>query len=100
MMQSVPRTFSPSSFKMTRSTPWVDGCCGPMFRTSSLASRKDCVAMRSMPAFDTYVFLNPAVVHLGNAIVFPQRMSVPIFGHQNSAKVGMVFEFNPEHIET
>src|SRR3990172_8285572 len=27
-MQSV--TYSPSSFSMRRSTPWVEGCCGPM----------------------------------------------------------------------
>src|SRR5271157_4895432 len=26
-------TFSPSSSRSTRSTPWVEGCCGPMLRT-------------------------------------------------------------------
>ena len=26
----VRRTVSPSSSIMSRSTPWVDGCCGPM----------------------------------------------------------------------
>src|ERR1039458_3146987 len=31
---------TPSSFRMTRNTPCVDGCCGPMLRTSSVASRK------------------------------------------------------------
>src|SRR5579864_2578606 len=36
---SSPRTFSPSSRRMTRSTPCVAGCCGPMLMTSSLASR-------------------------------------------------------------
>ena len=24
-------TISPSSSSTSRSTPWVDGCCGPMF---------------------------------------------------------------------
>ena len=41
---SVPSTFSPSSLRMTRSTPCVDGCCGPMLRTSSVESRNVCLA--------------------------------------------------------
>src|ERR1035441_7500936 len=40
MMHSVPRTFSPSSLRITRSTPCVEGCCGPMLRTNSVESRK------------------------------------------------------------
>src|SRR6266581_1307623 len=36
-MHSEPITRSPSSFSFTRSTPCVDGCCGPMFRMSSSA---------------------------------------------------------------
>ena len=26
-------TVSPSSVRISRSTPWVDGCCGPMLMT-------------------------------------------------------------------
>src|SRR5580698_7749921 len=37
---SRPSTFSPSSRRITRSTPCVAGCCGPMLMMSSLASRK------------------------------------------------------------
>src|SRR5216683_1391834 len=37
---SVPMTFSPSSLRITRSTPCVEGCCGPMLSTSSVESRK------------------------------------------------------------
>src|SRR5579871_749032 len=40
MTHSRPRTFSPSSRKITRNTPCVAGCCGPMLMTSSFASRK------------------------------------------------------------
>src|SRR5579862_9596033 len=39
MTHSSPRTFSPSSLRMTRSTPCVAGCCGPILMTSSFASR-------------------------------------------------------------
>mgnify|MGYP003693728983 CR=1 FL=1 len=35
MSQSRSMTVSPSSFRITRSTPCVDGCCGPMLRTIS-----------------------------------------------------------------
>src|SRR5258706_1630962 len=31
-------TFSPESFRTRRSTPWVEGCCGPMLRMSSSVS--------------------------------------------------------------
>ncbi len=27
-------TVSPSSSRISRSTPWVDGCCGPMLTTT------------------------------------------------------------------
>src|SRR5208283_1409520 len=40
MTHSRPRTFSPSRRRITRSTPCVAGCCGPMLMTSSFASRK------------------------------------------------------------
>jgi len=33
------KTFSPSSRRMTRSTPCVAGCCGPILMTNSFASR-------------------------------------------------------------
>src|SRR2546422_10070655 len=40
MTRSVPITFSPSSLRITRNTPCVEGCCGPILSTSSLESRK------------------------------------------------------------
>src|SRR5450755_816817 len=39
MTHSSPMTFSPSSRRITRSTPWVAGCCGPILMTSSFVSR-------------------------------------------------------------
>ncbi len=33
MPQRASVTVSPSSSRMSRRTPWVDGCCGPMLTT-------------------------------------------------------------------
>ncbi len=38
-------TVSPSISSSTRNTPWVDGCCGPMFR----------IMVRSWPGSSTGV---------------------------------------------
>src|SRR6185295_1801660 len=43
MSQSRSVTVSPSSLRITRSTPWVDGCCGPILSTiSSVSKRVSC----------------------------------------------------------
>ena len=34
MPQRASVTVSPSSSRISRSTPWVDGCCGPMLTTT------------------------------------------------------------------
>src|SRR5215471_18565681 len=99
MMQSVPSTFSPSSFRITRSTPCVDGCCGPMLRTSSVESRKVASAIpRSLPAWDSQILLHPPIVLLQNSVVLAQRESLPFIGHQDSPHVRVPGEFDPEHI--
>src|ERR1700733_7786784 len=100
MTQSAPRTFSPSSLRMTRSTPWVDGCCGPMLRTSSVESRNVASGiLMSLTAFDIQVFLPPAVVLLKDPVILAQRIALPFLGQQYAAHVGMAREFYPEHIE-
>src|SRR5689334_23482812 len=101
MMHSVPSTFSPSSFRITRSTPCVDGCCGPMLRTSSVES-KNVVASGipcSLAAFDIQVFLHPPVVLRQDRIVLAQRIPRPLLGQQDAPHVGVPGEFNAEHIE-
>src|SRR5580692_7970794 len=100
MMHSVPSTFSPSSLRMTRSTPCVDGCCGPMLRTSSVESRNVASGIRlSVTAFDTEVFLHPAIVLLDNSVVLAQRIPLPFFGEKNAGHVRMAREFDTEHVE-
>src|ERR1035437_8669536 len=99
MTQSVPRTFSPSSLRMTRNTPCVDGCCGPILSTNSVESKKVASGILLLAAFDTEVFPNPAIVLLQNSVVLAQRIPLPLFRQQDAAHVGMAFELDPEHVE-
>src|SRR5258708_15433375 len=99
MTHSVPKTFSPSSLRMTRSTPCVEGCCGPMLRTNSVESRKvESGIPKSLAAFDSQVFLHPALVLLENSVVFAQREALPLVGQQDAPHVGVPREFDSEHI--
>src|SRR2546428_259471 len=99
MMHSVPITFSPSSFKITRSTPWVEGCCGPILRTNSVESRNVVSGMDLLAAFDVQVFPHPSIVLLDQTILFAQWVALPLFGQKDAAHVGMAFELDAEHIE-
>src|SRR5579864_1995992 len=99
-MHSVPRTFSPSSLRMTRSTPWVEGCWGPMLRTNSVESKNvESGIQTSLAAFDAQVFLHPALVLLENTHLLAQRVALPFLGKEDAAHVGMPGEFDAEHIE-
>src|SRR5207342_304733 len=99
MTHSVPKTFSPSNLRMTRSTPCVEGCCGPMLRTNSVVSRKvESGIPRSLAAFDSQVFLHPALVLLENSVVFAQGVALPLVGHQYAPHVGVACEFDAEHV--
>src|ERR1019366_9990257 len=100
MMHSVPRTFSPSSLRMTRSTPCVEGCCGPMLSTSSVESRKvESGILASLAAFNAQVLLHPALVLLNNRIVLAQRIALPFLGHEDAPQVGVAGELDAEYIE-
>src|SRR5882762_7195752 len=99
MMHSVPITFSPSSFKMTRSTPCVEGCCGPILRTNSVESRNVVSGMALLAALDVQILPDPALVLLNQAVLFAQREAFPLLGKQDSAHVGVAFELDAEHVE-
>ena len=92
-------TFSPSSFRITRSTPCVDGCCGPMLRTSSVESRNVDSGMCYCAAFDPQVLLHPALVLLQNRVVLAQRVALPLVRHQDAAHVRVAGELDAEHVE-
>src|SRR4029077_8238877 len=100
MMQSVPRTFSPSSLRMTRNTPCVEGCCGPMLRTNSVESRKvESGIQTSLAAFDLQVFLHPTFILLENSVILAQGVALPFLGQENAPHIGVAGEFDPKHIE-
>src|SRR4029453_17274715 len=99
MMHSVPMTFSPSSFKITRSTPWVDGCCGPILRTNSVESRNVVSGMDLLAAFDVQILPDPSLVLLDQAVLFTQREALPLLREKDPAHVGMAVELDAEHVE-
>src|SRR5436190_20073289 len=99
MMHSVPITFSPSSFKMTRSSPCVEGCCGPILRTNSVESRNVVSGMALLAALDVQILPYPALVLLNQAVLFAQREALPLLGKQDTAHVGVAFELDAEHVE-
>src|SRR5947207_5430959 len=52
MPQRASVTVSPSSSRTSRSTPWVDGCCGPMLttmRSSAIGSPPPSTSSQSPP---------------------------------------------------
>src|SRR5207253_4514268 len=99
MTHSVPRTFSPSSLRITRSTPWVEGCCGPMLRTNSVESKKVWSGIpRSLATLYAHVFLHPSLILLNDAVVLAERVALPFFGQQYPRHVGMPGELDAEHI--
>src|SRR5688500_15304647 len=66
-------TFSPDSFSTSRSTPCVDGCCGPMLRMSSSVSSPSsvCTVGSSMSVpFRTSVSV--ALATLGDLFAEPE----------------------------
>src|SRR6266567_7728497 len=99
MMHSVPITFSPSSFKITRSTPCVEGCCGPILRTNSVESRNVVSGMDLLAALDVQILPYPALVLLNQAVFLAQREAFPLFGEQDAAHVRVAFKLNAEHVE-
>src|ERR1039458_3001509 len=85
---------------MTRRTPCVDGCCGPMLSTSSVESKNVASGiLGSLSAFDAQVLPNPALVLLNNRIILSQRVALPLFGHEDAAHVRVPGELDAEHIE-
>src|SRR5262245_4546339 len=111
------RTISPSSVNTSRSTPCVLGCCGPMltvmvsvrspdswsFSTGTMAS-----ATAGQPiAFDVgrKLFLRHlqglsqvrGAANLHRRIL-PEREALPVFGHQETPRIGMTVEDDAEQV--
>src|SRR5258708_9806479 len=105
-MSGVARVMiSPSSSIMTRSTPCVEGCCGPMLRVIRLRLTSSGVGCASaIPTFVSssrmvHLFVLIAVLVAVHRVVLAQRVALPIGRHHDAAQVGVVGEADPEQIE-
>src|SRR6185436_10574233 len=89
MWDSDSRTISPSVRTTTRNTPWVLGCCGPMLRSISSVF---------MSAISVNDVLDP-VIALGNHVVLPQSMPLPVLGAQDPRQVVVTLEDHAHQVE-
>src|SRR5262245_10130596 len=99
-----------------RITPCVAGCCGPMFTsrscvwTSSMNSFSPLSSVRCSSgsvivprgAWDMACWLlaGDAVVLLGEHVVLAHRVTDPVVGQEDVARVGMTDEPDAEHLRT
>src|SRR5271166_4624519 len=92
-------TFSPSSSSSRRSTPCVDGCCGPMLRTMRCGpglGGSSATAVTDTPGMAGSLILNPRP---RDGIILAQRVPFPIVRHHDAAQVRMVQEVDAEEVE-
>src|SRR6476619_1386207 len=81
MTTSASTTFSPSSRRITRSTPCVLGCCGPMLITSSSVSN---IAPRTVPVGTSNSGIG--LLNVGFFLGLPQFQPVDRIFHQQFAR--------------
>src|SRR2546428_2767123 len=101
---------SPSARTTKRSTPCVEGCCGPMLRVMSSVARPPSRVSRctstSNPARPISASRlqqalprgRDAVVLLGLDEVLAQRMPRPVLRHEDAAEVGGALEDDAEEV--
>src|ERR1017187_993945 len=102
---------SPSISSTRRSTPWVDGCCGPMLSTIVWSPVP---ALPCSRAFSTTSSI-PGVIMSGAAmgaierclplpvafdgIVLAQRMAFPVLGHHDARQARVAGKVDAEEVE-
>src|SRR5690606_18007285 len=116
MSGSSPRTRSPSTRSLSRSTPWVLGCCGPMLRKSSRSA--GCAACCftspdtavSAKAVHSHRVSTPSAARAPPSagdpgalrtlvdVILAQWIADPILPQQNAAQVGMAFKHDAHHV--
>src|SRR4030095_15851085 len=88
-------TVSPSSSSTSRNTPCVLGCCGPMLTVivsaRMSATRQPILHDVLAEFFFGHLQRLRGVRSLANLhrIILAQRKAVPVFGHQQTARVGV-----------
>src|SRR5262245_61866469 len=121
MVGETDRTISPSSSSTSRRTPCVLGCWGPMFTVmvsvlssgivGPSASRASVVlgASAARQAVPHHVGLELGLRHLRgfrrlrfhpdlHGVVLAQRKTLPVFRHQQTARIGMTVECDAKEI--
>src|SRR6266852_5287391 len=108
------RTISPSSSSTSRSTPWVEGCWGPMLmvmrplsasssstkapweRSSNVDSTR-CFFMNASPSMPwrEVLVLDGDLPH---RVVLPQGVALPLVRHEDARQVGMALEDDAEQV--
>src|SRR5713226_2365334 len=102
---------SPSDWTMNRSTPCVDGWCGPMLRSiSSSISLVKTTSLIYIPSGLCGSFADleelegvragrgDAVVLVFLAVVLAKRVALPVVGQKQAPKVGVTFEEHAEKV--
>src|SRR6476646_4989794 len=96
-------TVSPSSSSATRSTPWVEGCCGPMFKVM-VSVRTDL----HLPGVELLQFrrghgargrvVRERHLFVAERRILAQRPAHPVLGQENARQLGMPGELDAVEI--
>src|SRR5258706_11388126 len=104
MIGLAPTMVSPSSSSATRSTPWVEGCCGPMLRV--IVSLRTELDLLGRELLELGGGLHPVgrVVGEGDLLVaerrvLAQRPAHPVLGQQDAGEVRVARELDAVEVE-
>src|SRR5262245_1932578 len=97
-------TTSPSSVSSSRSTPWVEGCCGPMLTVNSsrgaASSGRASVPGRTRSVMSVDLSGDSEVDRLGaEGLGAPQRVTPPGVGQHDAPQIRVSRELDPEQVE-
>src|SRR3972149_7784317 len=99
MYGTASSTISPSVRSTSPSTPWVLGCCGPMFTSSSSVRTSNSTCSGSVRSIDIGL-LHPDPVVLGrHLVVLAQRVALPILGTENPLEVRVPRKPDPREVK-
>src|SRR5712691_9963938 len=94
---------SPSRTSSNRSTPWVEGCCGPMLTVSS--SRPSSLAEDSAEGASTSVTPVDPPGHRevdgfrAEGLRAAEGVAAPVVGHHDSPQIGVALKLDAEEVE-
>src|SRR4026209_123906 len=103
-------TISPSSTNSRRSTPCVDGCCGPIEMVICVSSGRSTISncggiaaelinlFQSVYTDEHGSFQTVRLVSTERKIL-PQRMALPIVREKNPSQIRMAVENHPKQIK-